>query len=242
MAGSNRAEWQEARLELAAVLRWAARLGMHEGVCNHFSVMLAPDRFLINAHRMHWAKARASELLVIDDGGRNVEGEGRPATTGINIHIPMHRLTGHHVVLHSHMPYATALTCIEGGRLEMIHQNAGRFFGLVAYDEDFNGFATDGDEGSRMAQMMADKRVLFLGNHGVVVGGASIADAFDDLYYLERACKVQVLAMSTGRKLRVIPDGTAAKLVHFPTRQQNARHFLGAIRGILDEEEPAYAS
>ena len=240
-AGSNRAEWQEARLDLAAVLRWAARLGFHEGVCNHFSVMLAPDRFLINAHRTHWAKARASELLVIDGRGNTVEGEGRPATTGTNIHVPMHQATGHRVILHTHMPYATALTCIQGGRLEMVHQNAGRFFGLVAYDDEFNGFATEMDEGARMARMMGDKRVLFLGNHGVVVAGASIADAFDDLYYLERACQVQVLAMSTGRPLMRIPDATAAKLASFATRHENAVHFLAAIRGILDEEEPAYA-
>jgi ribulose-5-phosphate 4-epimerase/fuculose-1-phosphate aldolase len=242
MSGSNHAEWQEARIDLAAALRWSARLGFHEGVCNHFSVMLAPDRFLINAHRTHWAKARASDLLVIDAAGNTVEGIGRPATTGPNIHVPMHQATGHRVILHTHMPYATALTCIEGGRLEMMHQNAGRFFGLVAYDEDFNGFANDMSEGARMARMMADKRVLFLGNHGVVVAGASIADAFDDLYYLERACELQVLAMSTGRPLRIIPDALAAKLATFSTRHENAVYFLAAIRGILDEEQPDYAA
>ncbi|MBL6456031.1 aldolase [Belnapia sp. T6] len=242
MAGSNGADWQEARIDLAAALRWAARLGLHEGVCNHFSVMLAPDRFLINAHRTHWAKARASDLLVIDGAGNTLEGQGRPATTGINIHVPMHRMTGHKVILHTHMPYATALTCIQGGRLEMVHQNAGRFFGLCAYDDAFNGFATDMDEGTRMSRMMGDKRVLFLGNHGVVVAGETIADAFDDLYYLERACEVQVLAMSTGRPLAIIPDELAAKLASFSTRHENAVYFLAAIRGILDEEEPAYAT
>ena len=117
---------RQLRIDLAAAFRWAARLGFHEGVCNHFSVMLAPDRFLINAHRTHWAKARASELLVIDDSGNTIEGEGRPATTGTNIHVPMHRMTGHKVILHTHMPYATALTCIEGGRLEnaRVHDEA----------------------------------------------------------------------------------------------------------------------
>jgi len=232
----------ETRRDLAAALRWSARLGLHEGVCNHFTVMLAPNRFLVNPHRMHWSKARASDLLVIDDAGRTVEGEGAPATTAFNIHVPMHRLTGHRVVLHTHMPYATALTCIRGGRLEMVHQNAGRFFGLCAYDEDFNGLALDTDEGARMARMMSDRRVLFLGNHGVVVAGESVADAFDDLYYLERACQVQVLAMSTGRPLMPIPEERCARLRDFPTRHENALHFLAAVRGILDEEEPAYAT
>lgn len=241
-ASSNQADWQEARLDLAASLRWAARLGLHEGVCNHFSIMLAPDRFLLNAHRMHWSKARASGLLVIDDRNNVVEGEGRPAMTAFNIHVPMHLQTGHRVILHTHMPYATALTCIQGGRLEMCHQNAGRFHGLCAYDEDFNGFALGTDEGSRMAGMMKGHRVLFLGNHGVVVAGETVADAFDDLYYLERACEVQVLAMSTGRPLLQIPEAKLAGLRDFPTRRENARMFLAAVREILDEEEPAYAS
>jgi ribulose-5-phosphate 4-epimerase/fuculose-1-phosphate aldolase len=241
-AASNNAEWQEARLDLAAALRWAARLGLHEGVCNHFSVMLAPDRFLINAHRMHWSNAKASELLVIDDRSAVVEGEGRPATTGFNIHVPMHLQTGHRVILHTHMPHATALTCIRGGRLEMVHQNAGRFHGLCAYDEDFNGFALGTDEGTRMARMMQGHRVLFLGNHGVVVAGETVADAFDDLYYLERACEVQVLAMSTGRPLMHIPEDKLPGLRDFPTRRENARMFLAAVRNILDEQEPAYAS
>lgn len=238
----NLAEWQEARMDLAAALRWAARLGLHEGVCNHFSVMLTADRFLINAHHVHWSKARASTLLVIDDKGNVVEGEGEPAKTGFNIHVPMHQVTGHKVILHTHMPYATALTCIRGGRLEMVHQNAGRFYGLCAYDEDFNGFAMATDEGTRMARMMGTNRVLFLGNHGVVVGGQTIADAFDDLYYLERACEVQVLAMSTGRPLMEIPEEKSLALRDFPTRRDNARMFLAAIRTILDEEEPGYAS
>lgn len=239
MSSSN--EWRDARVDLAAVLRWAARLGFHEGVCNHFSVMLAPDRFLMNAHRTHWVKAQASALLVIDAAGKVLEGTGKPASTGPNIHVPIHLQTGHKVVLHTHMPYATALTCLERGRLEMVHQNAGRFFGMVAYDDAFNGFAEEMNEGSRMASMIGDKRVLFLGNHGVIVAGETIADAFDDLYYLERACQVQVLAMSTGRKLAVMPDAMAAKLARFPTRHENAVFFLSAIRQILDEEEPAYA-
>jgi len=84
--------------------------------------------------------------------------------------------------------------------------------------------------------------VLFLGNHGVVVAGETVADAFDDLYYLERACEVQIMAMSTGRPLMHIPEEKALALRDFPTRRENARMFLEAVRGILDEEEPAYAS
>jgi ribulose-5-phosphate 4-epimerase/fuculose-1-phosphate aldolase len=240
---SNRAEWQQARVDLAAVLRWSARLGLHEGVCNHYTVMLARDRFLINPHHMHWSTASASKLIVIDDKGETVEGDGRPARTGFNIHTRIHLKTGAKVVLHTHMPYATALACVKGGRLEMAHQNAARFWGLCAYDEEFNGFANATDEGDRMAGKLGDKRILFLGNHGVIVTGETVADAFDDLYYLERACQVQVLAMSTGRPMMLIPDATAKALRDgFKTRHENANLFLNAVKGILDEEEPAYAS
>ncbi|MBE9603969.1 class II aldolase/adducin family protein [Acetobacteraceae bacterium H6797] len=232
----------EARRDLAAILRWAARLGLHEGVCNHFTIMLSPDRFLVNPHEMHWSKARASELLTIDATKNILAGKGKPATTAFNIHIPMHLKTGARVVLHTHMPYATTLCCIEGGRLEMLHQNAGRFHELCAYDEDFQGLAHHTDEGSRMASMLGDKRVLFLAHHGVIVVGETVADAFDDLYYLERACEIQVKALSTGRPLRLIPPEKLPRLRDFPTRRENAAMFLDAIKGILDEEEPAYAT
>ncbi|MCC7048538.1 MAG: class II aldolase/adducin family protein [Alphaproteobacteria bacterium] len=241
---SNRAEWQQARIDLAAALRWSARLGLHEGVCNHYTVMLAPDRFLINPHHMHWSKAIASKLIVIDDKGKTVEGEGRPARTGFNIHTRIHTHTKAKVVLHTHMPYATALACVKGGRLEMAHQNAARFWGLCAYDEEFNGFANATTEGDRMASYLGDgKRVLFLGNHGVDVTGETVADAFDDMYYLERACEVQILAMSTGKPLMLIGDDKARALRDgFKTRHENADLFLDAVKVILDEDEPAYAS
>src|SRR3546814_3131032 len=86
--------------------------------------------------------------------------------------------------------------------LEPISQNALRYYNDVAYDGSYNGLASDLEEGARMARALGAKRVLFLANHGVVVVGPNIARAFEDLYYLERACQVQVLAQSTGRPLR----------------------------------------
>ncbi|MBL8669561.1 MAG: class II aldolase/adducin family protein [Alphaproteobacteria bacterium] len=234
--------WQE-RVDLSAVLRWSARLGYHEGVCNHMSVMLDRTRFLINPKGMHWEVAKASRLIVINDKGETVEGVGRPATTGYNIHTRVHlKHPNAKVVLHTHMPYATALTAIRGGRLEMCHQNAGRFHDLVAYDDDFNGFAQGTDEGERMAEVMGDKRVLFLGSHGVLVIGDTLADALDDLYYLERTCEVQVLAMSTGKPLAIIPTQLLPGLRDFPQRKKNAELHLDAIKEILDEQQPAYAT
>jgi ribulose-5-phosphate 4-epimerase/fuculose-1-phosphate aldolase len=241
----NRAETIEGRIDLAAAFRMAARLQMHEGVCNHFSMMLSGRRFLINPKGTHFARITAGGLLVIDEHGKTLEGTGRPTMTGHAIHTRIH--LGHplaKVVLHLHAPYSTALTAIRGGRLEMVHQNSARFFGDVAYDDDFNGIAVDTHEGDRMAEAMAGKRILFLANHGVIVVAETVARAFDDFYYLERACQVQLLAMQSGRPLAVMPDEMARI-----TRDQfdrftgmNADMHFTALKEMLDAEEPSYAS
>ena len=147
------------------------------------------------------------------------------------------------VVLHLHAPYSTALTAIQGGRLEMVHQNSTRFYGQIAYDDHFNGIAVRTDEGDRMAEAMGGKRIMFMANHGVIVVGDSVAQAFDDFYYLERAAQVQVLAMQTGRPLNVMSD-ELARLTHeqFGGVTINADLHFTAMKEILDAEEPAYAS
>lgn len=235
----------ELRVDLAAVLRMAARLGMHEGICNHFSIMLPGrrDRFLINPKRKHWSLMRASDLLLIDDEGRVVEGEGVPSRSGFCIHTRIHLAHPRAaVVLHTHMPYATTLTALREGRVLPVHQNSLRFIDQCAYDDGFNGLAFETDEGDRMARAMGDKPVLFLGNHGVVVVGPTVADAFDDLFYLERACQVQVMAMWTGQPLAIISDNVArATAAQFAERSAGARLHLAAIKEILDTEEPDYA-
>src|ERR1700733_6370266 len=168
----NQAEAQQARTDLAAALRWIARLGMHEGVCNHFTVMLPDHRFLINPKGVGFHRITASGLLLIDAQGTTLEGNGQPPKSGFAIHTRIHLLhPAAKVVLHLHAPYSTALTAIQGGRLQMIHQNAARFFGDIAYDDHFNGIAEATLEGERMAEAMGPKKVLFLANHGVVVVG-----------------------------------------------------------------------
>ena len=223
-AGNNLADAQQARVDLAAVFRMAARLHMHEGVCNHLTVMLPGRRFLINPKGTHFARITASGLLIIDEHGTTVEGTGRPPTTGFNIHTRVHlKHPRAAVVMHLHAPYSTAITAIKGGRLLMCHQNAARFYGDVAYDDDFHGLADATQEGERMAAVMGDKRVLFLGNHGVVIVGDSIAQVFDDFYYLERACQVQILAMQTGQPLNIMPDVVAQQ-----THDQFAKFTINA--------------
>ena len=229
----------EERKDLAAAYRWCERCGFHEGVDNHLSMMISssPPRFLINPRGRHWARMTPDSLIVIDEDGNTVEGDGAPLKTGFTIHTGIH-LTHPNAtcVFHTHMPYATALTAIRGGELKQIHQNSTRFLGQCAYDRDFNGLAFDTDEGHRMAKVMGNKSVLFLGNHGVIVVGDTVATTLDDLYYLEKACQIQVLAMSTGEDLAEIPPEMAEVTAkQFANRSASAELFLDEIKRMLDE-------
>ena len=165
------------RRHLAAALRLAAAHDFNEGICNHFSAALpGPDeRYLINPYGVHWSEMRPDDLLLIDGAGTVLEGEGEVEATARHIHVAGHRANPRHVaILHVHMPHATALTMIEGGRLEMAHQTAARFHGRVAYDETFGGLALDEAEGERIAatsRVNSGADVLFLANRGVTVGG-----------------------------------------------------------------------
>ena len=199
------------RRELAAAFRLAEKFGYSEGICNHFSVVVPgkEERYLINPYGLHWSDMRPEHLLLIDGDGQVVEGDGEVEATARNIHVAGHRANPRHAcILHVHMPWATSLTMLKGGRLEMAHMTAARFWGRTAY-HPYGGIALDEAEGERIAEAQkADPNadVLFLMHHGLSIGGPTIAVAFDDLYYLEHACKQQVLAMSTGRELDILPE------------------------------------
>jgi ribulose-5-phosphate 4-epimerase/fuculose-1-phosphate aldolase len=229
----------QARVDLAAALRLAARFGMHEGICNHFSLMLPRgDCFLLNPYGLHWSEIRASDLLVVDAQGRVIEGDGEAEATAFYIHSRIHLANPRATcVLHTHMPYATALTMIEGGGLEWAGQTALNFYDDVAYDRKYNGLVLDSSEGDRIAAALGDKRVLFLANHGVIVIGRSVAEAFDDLYYLERACQAQVIAMSTGRKLLRIPDEIASGYnANSDERSRMGKLHFAALKRLLERD------
>ncbi|HYN13770.1 MAG TPA: aldolase [Burkholderiales bacterium] len=234
-----------ARVDLAAAFRMAVRLDLHEGVCNHFSVMLpVGGKFLLNRYGLHWSEVTASNLLALDADGKLLEGEGEFEKTAFYIHSRIHLAHPRAAcVLHTHMPHATALTLLEGARLEMVEQNALRFHDDIAYDETYNGLVVDNAEGDRLARVLGSKRVLFLANHGVIVVGPSVAEAFDLMYYLERACRLQVLARSMGGKLRAVrPEVVreACRMMRADAPQYADAHF-GALKRILDREEPGYS-
>ena len=235
---------RDARRDLVAALRSAERLGLSEGVCNHFSLALPgqPGRFLINPQGLHWSEITPADLVVVDGDGNHISGSHTVEPTAFFIHGRIHRANPRaQCVLHTHMPHATALTMIEDGKLAWASQNALRFHGRVAYEDTYNGLALDADEGDRIASKLRDADVLFLANHGVIVCGSSVAYAFDDLYYLERACMLQVLAGGTGRPLKLVPDAVAAETrAQMDAERRQSDLHLAALKRILDRDEPGW--
>jgi ribulose-5-phosphate 4-epimerase/fuculose-1-phosphate aldolase len=203
------------RADLALALRAAAHFGLSEGVCNHFSVELpdASGRFLINPRGLLWQEVQADDIVMVDTQGQALAGRHAVESTAMHIHAGVHRVARQAVVLHTHMPYATALTLTSARALDTtLSQNAMRFHGRVGTDPVYNGLALDHAEGERIARAMGGADVAFLANHGVIVCGTRVDHAFDDLYFLERACMAQVLAASSGLPLAPSTPDMAARV------------------------------
>ena len=206
--------WQ-AKVHLAAALRLAVLDGLEEGIDNHFTMVVPgrTDQYLLLPYGLHWSEARASDMLVFNDAGETLEGQGVVELSAQCIHAPLHRLTGAKVVLHTHQPWATALNMLKNNRLLAASQTAAFFHNRIAYDDHYQGLAKTMDEGERLAALLQDKQVMFLKNHGVVTVGNTVAQAYRRLYKLEKACQTQVLAMSTGAPLEVMSEEVVAEVL-----------------------------
>jgi len=215
MSGKTDPVWQ-ARVDLAAAHRMAVMHGFNEGICNHFTMNVPgrPGHFLAIPYGLHWAEVKASDFLVCDYDGRVVEGEGEIELTAWCIHAPLHRLKPQaEVLLHTHMPFATTLTLLQDQRLEPIGQAAAILAPMICYDEEYTGLAHEPAEGERLAARLEDgKTIMFMASHGVMVTGRSLAEAYDRLYYLERACQTQVYAYMTGQPRRRVRQDVLATL------------------------------
>jgi ribulose-5-phosphate 4-epimerase/fuculose-1-phosphate aldolase len=228
---------QALRADLALALRAAAHHGLAEGVCNHFSVEL-PDRsgrFLLNPRGLLWSEVQAADIVMVDTQGARLAGRHAVEPTAMFIHAAVHRICGKACVLHTHMPHATALTLTEDRALDpCLSQTAMRFHGRLAVDREYNGLALDAAEGERIARALGTADVGFLGNHGAIVCGERIDHAYDDLYYLERACQAQVLAQSTGRPLKAAPAALAARVCAQTLGERlQSELFFAALRRVL---------
>ncbi|WP_417726597.1 class II aldolase and adducin N-terminal domain-containing protein [Roseovarius sp.] len=242
----NMDHWQE-RVDLSAAFRWTARLNMHEAVANHFSLSINDDgtRFLMNPNQMHFARIRASDLIVVDSNDpETLKGPNAPDPTAWGLHGGLHRHCPHaRCAMHVHSIHATVLASLADSRLPPIDQNCATFFNRYVVDEAYGGLAFE-DEGARCARLLTDpkKKVLIMGNHGVMVMGDSVADTFNRLYYFERAAETYIRALQTGRPLRVLSDEvaekTAQELDDYPGQAE--RH-LDELKAILDAEGSDYA-
>lgn len=201
------------REDLAAAFRICHKMGWSESVGNHSSAAVSADgrKFLLNPKWRHFATIRPGDLLLLDaDDASVMEREDAPDPSAWAVHGALHRaLPLARVILHCHSPYATALACLKDPWLLPIDNNTARFFGRVGYDLEFGGISDNEAEGEHLARAMSGNSVLVMGNHGVSVAGETVADAFEDLYFFEKAAKTLILAYSTGRPLAVLPDEVA---------------------------------
>jgi ribulose-5-phosphate 4-epimerase/fuculose-1-phosphate aldolase len=237
----------EARIQLAAALRMAVLHDLVEGIDNHFTVQVPGQdgRYLILPFGLHWSEARASDLVVFDESGATLEGEGTVEISARCIHAPIHRITGAQVVLHTHQPWATALNMLKDNRLLPASQSAAFLTHLIAYDDHYAGLAHSVAEGERLASLAGGKSIVFMKSHGVLVTGKTIAQAYHRLYRLERVCQLQILAMSTGQPLAMLPD-EIANAVPAPnpqdthSRAERERLFFEAMMRVVDRDLPGY--
>ena len=234
--------------DLAAVFRWTARLNMHEGIANHFSVCLPGSNgsFYVNGTGMHFSKIKASDLVLIEEE-KFEEMQNKPDIvdpTAINIHGTIHKeVPNAKCILHVHSKYATALSCLKDPTLPPIDQNTMRFYNRVAVFNDFGGLGFE-DESEKMASCIGNHNTLLLANHGILTAAPTVAQAFDDLFYFEKACETYITALSTNKELKIvnsnIAEKTAQEWENYPVNM--GEQHLKEIRKILDKEDPSYKS
>ena len=241
----------QARIDLAAAHRLAFRHGFSEGIFNHLTFVVpgSDDRYYQIPFGTHWSEVTASCFMEVGiDDGLVKSGAGDVERSCFCIHAPIHKaLPQAKAVFHTHMPFASALTRLEDPRIKEIGQTEVGMMGQIAYDDQYTGPANEPEEGARLARIVGDKTVLFMANHGITTVGETIADAYDRLYYIERAAQVQLYAMWTREPLKKMPDAVVERTKetyggqtrYNPTPSQ--RHF-DALKRILDRKEPDYAS
>ena len=242
-------EWQ-ARVDLAAAHRLAYMHGFSEGIFNHLTFVVPgrSDRYYQIPFGMHWSEVTASSFMEVGlDDGKVRQGSGDVERSCYCIHAPIHKALPHAAaVFHTHMPYASALTRLEDPRIKEIGQTEVGLMDEIAYDDNYAGPAFEPAEGERLAKIIGNKTVLFMANHGITTLGPSVADAYERLYYLERAAQVQIYAMWTGQPLKQLPaavvDKTRGELggARFYNGPSPAQRHFDALKRMLDRTEPDY--
>ena len=237
--GWSDAEWQ-ARVELAAAYRLTDHFGMTALIYNHITARVPgmEDQFLINEYGLGYEEVAASNLVKIDmDGNILEEGEHRINFTGYVIHSAVHAAR-HDVtcVMHTHTPYGMAVSALEEGLLPL-QQEAYQFHERVSYHE-FEGVAVDVDERERLVTDLGGKNAMIMRNHGLLTVGPSVAEAWIRMWQLELACKIQVLAQSTGQAIRQAPVSAVEKAARFDG--DSASLEWAWLLRTIDRKDPSY--
>jgi ribulose-5-phosphate 4-epimerase/fuculose-1-phosphate aldolase len=237
------AEW-EARVQLAACYRLVAHHRMTDLVYTHISARVpgTMDQFLLNPYGLMFDEVTASNLVKIDLDGRAVEDAAYGVNAaGFTIHSAIHAAR-HDVdcVLHTHTRAGVAVSCQKQGLLPL-NQISLQFYNRLAY-HDYEGIALDHDERPRLVGSLGDKRAMILRNHGLLTAGRSIPEAFSLMFYLERACEIQVAALAGGTEL-IFPSPEICE----KTAQQyeSGEEPLGELEWaahlrVLDRIDPSY--
>ena len=235
---------KQAKIDLAAGFRAAALHGFNEGIDNHFSLAVPgrDDLFLLNRYGPHWSELRASDILTMDLDGNVVEGEGEWDASAFMIHRGAHRARGGAAACCTRT-CRTRRRCrlTEDGFDTEVSQNSMYFHGHTAR-LDYGGFATAEDEGRASARRSATTSASSCSRTTACWWSArDVADAWHKLYFLERACQVQVLAQSTGRPLIRVTDEVAMLTASQWERDAGAAPSLfAAMKRRLDRENPGY--
>jgi ribulose-5-phosphate 4-epimerase/fuculose-1-phosphate aldolase len=243
---SDESAERELRIDLAAAFRLAADLNWHEAVANHFSLAVSADgkRFLMNPRWRHFARVKASELLLLDvDDPETMSRPDAPDASAWCIHGHIHGALPHaRCILHVHPPYTTAVASLADPTIKPIEQNTARYFRRIAIDLGYGGIADNEEEGRRLVQVLGNMKRVMMGNHGILVVAATVAEAFDDLFYLERACQTLVLAYSTGQPLNVMSDEVAERTARgWEDYKDAAFSHFDELKRLLDAKDPSYA-
>ena len=243
-ANLHNIQFYEERKDLAAAFRWAERLNLHEAVANHFSLAVNDQgtKFLMNPNRWHFSRIKASDLLLLDANDKTVlEKENPPDATAWGLHGAIHKNCEHaKCVMHVHSVHATVLASMKDSLLPPINQVASIFFNRQIVDDHYGGLAFE-EEGERCSKLLENKKftTMIMGNHGYLVIGKNVAEAFHRLFYFERAAEIYVKALQTGKELSISTDEIAEKTAQQSEEYKSELHFK-AILDVLDEEEPEY--
>lgn len=247
MSDTTDETWR-ARVHLAAANRLAVYDDLEEGIDNHFTMRVPgqDDRYLVLPFGLHWSEARASDLIVFNEAGEVLEGSGSLELSALAIHAPLHRITGANVILHTHQTWALALNMLQDNRLLPGSQTAAFLTRHVAYDDGYTGLADSLSEGERLARVLGANQIMFMKNHGVLAVGDTVAQAYRRLYKLERACRAQLLAMSSGRPLALLDEAMVQRVATPNPRNSHSQAeretlYFAAMMRVLDREMPGYA-